>query len=64
MKRPYQVVAGLDYANVMPLVLNLGNLGILAVSGCEENEKYNMVRYLLRTAEKAYPGNIEVTIVD
>ena len=64
MQRPYQIVAGLDYANVMPLVLNLGSLGILAVSGCEEDEKYNMVRYLLRTAEKAYPGSIEVTIVD
>ena len=64
MAEPFRVAAGLNYASVTPCVLDLSNLGILAVTGREKSGKHNFLRYALNMLETMYPGNTRVWAVD
>lgn len=48
---PYTVVAGLDYATVSPVMLDLTKIGLLGVSGRSGMGEENFVRYLLHTLD-------------
>lgn len=50
-KKPYQVMIGLNYSTIMPVVLDLCNLGVLGIAGKEGAGRGNFVRYLLHTLE-------------
>lgn len=58
-----RLMFGVDYATVKPLSIKLAALGMLAVSGREEDVR-NFQRYLLTAAEKADGLQAEFYIVD
>ena len=61
---PFEIVAGLDYETVQPLMVNLANTGTMAFCGGEKGIQYRFIQYLLRAADESFPGRIEVRIVD
>lgn len=58
-----RLMFGMDYATVKPLSIKLAALGMLAVSG-HENDVRNFQRYLLTSAEMANGLQAEFYIVD
>ena len=60
----YDLVVGLNYANVSPFVLNLSALGTLAVSGKENSGRSNFIRYLVSSMEKFNSDSTEIYITD
>lgn len=63
-KNKYDLVVGLNYANVAPFVLNLTNLGALTISGRENSGRSNFIKYLVSSMEKRNPGSVEVYVTD
>lgn len=62
--RNYDVVAGLDFASVMPFNLELNGLGAIALSGRKGMGIHNFMRYLVRILEQRYSDKTEVYIID
>lgn len=58
-----RLMFGVDYDTVKPLSIKLAALGMLAVSGCQEDVR-NFQRYLLTAAEKASGLQAEFYVVD
>ena len=52
MKKAYQVMVGLNYSTIMPVVLDMCNLGVLGIVGKENSGRGNFVRYLLHTLQE------------
>ena len=63
-KNKYDLVVGLNYANVAPFVLNLANLGALTISGRENSGRSNFIKYLVSSMGKRNPGSVEVYVPD
>lgn len=63
-KNKYDLVVGLNYANVAPFVLNLANLGALTISGRVNSGRSNFIKYLVSSMEKRNPGSVEVYVTD
>ena len=63
-KNKYDLVVGLNYANVAPFVLNLANLGALTISGRENSGRSNFIKYLVSSMGKRNPGSVEVYVTD
>ena len=64
MKDNGSLVLGLDYATVMPFVLDLKSLGFLAVSGREGAGRHNFIKSLVKMCETVHPGSTEVYVID
>ncbi|MEG2052325.1 MAG: FtsK/SpoIIIE domain-containing protein [Oscillospiraceae bacterium] len=64
MREPGVLAIGLDYASVMPFVLDMRSLGVLAVSGREGSGKHNFLKYITKMYEQIHPGMSEVYVVD
>lgn len=64
MQSGFDVVAGLDYASVMPCVVDFAALGMLAVTGREGVGRHNWVKYSVTMLETMYPGKSKVYVVD
>ena len=63
--KPYHVVAGLDYASVSPVVLDMTRLGLFAISGKQKMGRSNFIRHLLYSLEqKKSQEPVSVCIVD
>ena len=62
--RNYDVVAGLDFASVMPFNLELNGIGAIALSGRKGMGIHNFMRYLVRILEQRYSDKTEVYIID
>lgn len=62
--RNYDVVAGLDFASVMPFNLELNGIGAIALSGKKGMGIHNFMRYLVRILEQRYSDKTEVYIID
>lgn len=60
----YDLVVGLNYANVSPFVLNLATLGSITVSGKENSGRSNFIRYLVSAMEKRNSDSTEIYITD
>lgn len=60
----YDLVVGLNYANVSPFVLNLAALGSITVSGKENSGRSNFIRYLVSAMEKRNSDSTEIYITD
>ncbi|MGN0529258.1 MAG: FtsK/SpoIIIE domain-containing protein, partial [Eubacterium sp.] len=60
----YDVVVGLNYANVSPFVLNLAAMGTLTVSGREDSGRSNFIRYVLSTMEKRNADSVQAYVID
>lgn len=58
------LVLGLDYATVMPFVINIKTLGQLAVSGREGAGRHNFIKSLVKMSEMTHPGTTQVYVVD
>lgn len=56
-------VAGLNYATVSPLILDLERLGVLAISGREDMGKNNFIRYLVEVLN-IYCSNKRIVVID
>lgn len=64
MREGRKLVLGLDYATVMPFVMDLKALGLLAISGREGAGRHNFIKALVKMSEAVHPGSSEVYIVD
>ena len=60
----YDLVVGLNYANVSPFVLNLAALGSITVSGKVNSGRSNFIRYLVSAMEKRNSDSTEIYITD
>jgi len=64
MSKPFSLVSGLDYATIMPSVMNFAGLGLLALSGRENSGKHNWVKYSIEMLNACYPGKSKVYLLD
>lgn len=65
MKKAYQVMIGLNYSTIMPVVLDMCNLGVLGMVGKENSGRGNFVRYLLHTLQDNNENApVKVAIID
>lgn len=64
LNNKYDVVVGLNYANVSPFVLNLASMGTLTVSGREDSGRSNFIRYVLSTMEKRNADSVQAYVID
>lgn len=64
MREGGKLVLGLDYATVMPFIIDLKALGMLAISGREGAGRHNFIKALVKMSEAVHPGSSEVYIVD
>lgn len=64
IKNPYDLVIGLNYGNVSPFVLNLANVGVLAITGREKSGRSNFIRYMLSTMQNRNSNNVDVYVID
>ena len=64
MKRPCEMVLGIDYGTVEPFCIQLNGLGAFGLSGRPKSGKTNFLKYLISSMEAVYPGQTEVYIVD
>lgn len=64
MRDSGKLVLGLNYATVMPFVIDLKALGLLAISGREGAGKHNFIKALVKMSETVHPGSTEIYIVD
>ena len=60
----YDLVVGLNYANVSPFVLNLAARGSITVSGKVNSGRSNFIRYLVSAMEKRNSDSTEIYITD
>lgn len=63
-RKPFSLVAGLDYSSVAPVALNLAAMGHVAIVGREGSGRHNWVQYALETTMKAYSQRLKVYVVD
>lgn len=64
IKEPiYKFVLGLNYATVLPMILEMGKNNLLAVSGREESGKSNFITYFVHSLLKS-GINADITIFD
>lgn len=64
LKGRFSIVSGLNYEDVMPYILDMDNLGVLAVSGREGAGRHNWIHYVVDMFELLYPGKSKVYILD
>ena len=64
MQESGKLVLGLDYATVMPFVIDLKTLGLVAISGREGAGRHNFIKALVKMSEAVHPSSSEVYIVD
>lgn len=63
--KPYQIIAGLDYATVKPVMLDMTRQGLLAISGRQKMGRSNFVRHLLYSLEQnREQAPVSVCIID
>lgn len=63
--QPYQIIAGLDYATVEPVIMDISQLGLFAISGRKKMGKGNFIRYILSSLEKnRHNAPVQVSIID
>lgn len=60
----FMIMAGLDYSTVAPFVLDLNELGAIALSGREGIGKHNFIKYLVYTLSILWKEQTEVYILD
>ena len=58
------IVVGLDYNSVSPFTIDIGHLGLVAVSGREASGKHNFFKYIIDSLESNHTGESEVYIID
>lgn len=58
------IVVGLDYNSVSPFTIDIGHLGLVAVSGREASGKHNFFKYIIDSLECNHNGESEVYIID
>lgn len=63
-KTSFNLVAGLDYATVTPLILDLSSALILGISGRAKSGKHNWIKYMITMMEHSFPGKTKVHIID
>lgn len=62
---PYHIIAGLDYATVSPVVLDMTRQGLLAISGRQGMGRSNFIRHLLYSLEQNRArAPVSVCIID
>ena len=64
MREAGNLVLGLDYATVMPFVLDIRTLGLLAISGREGAGRHNFIKALVKMSDKVHPDSTEVYVID
>ena len=64
MRTPYNLVTGIEYSSVSPLVLNLSRIGCLSVAGGTGSSQGAVLDYMIRMLGRAYPGKTRVWIAD
>ena len=64
MRSGASVVAGLDYATVTPYMLDLSNLGLLAITGREGAGRHNWIKYTVGMLDRMYPEKSSVYVID
>lgn len=64
-QKAYQVMIGLNYSTIMPVVLDIRTLGVLGIVGKEKSGRGNFVRNLLHTLQKnSQNAPVKVVIID
>lgn len=63
-KNKYDLTVGLNYDTVSPFVLNLSNLGAIAITGKAGSGKSNFIKYLAASMEKHNPKSLNIYITD
>lgn len=64
MQESFNMVVGLDYATVMPCVVDFSTVGVLAITGREGSGKHNWLKYSLNVLDTMYPNKTKVYAVD
>lgn len=64
MENAYSLVAGLDYATVMPYVQNFASMGLLSIIGREGMGRHTWLKNSIDMLEMMYPGQSNVYVVD
>lgn len=65
LQKAYQVMIGLNYSTIMPVMLQMNNLGVLGIVGKENSGRGNFVRYLLHTLQQNdEKAPVKVAIID
>ncbi|QFJ53729.1 type VII secretion protein EssC [Pseudobutyrivibrio xylanivorans] len=64
LKRRFELVVGLNYANVDPFIVDFGNIGALGITGKEGRGRHNFINYVVKMLDKQYPEMTEVHIID
>ena len=64
LDEPFHVVAGLDYASVMPFELDFSALNLLAVSGADGAGRHNFIHYVTDVLRKEEQGQLRVYVID
>ena len=64
MTRPFELMVGMNYANVSPTVIDFADTPLLAVSGREGAGRHNFVRYVLHMLAELNDGKISVHVLD
>lgn len=58
------VVVGLDYSSVSPFTIDIGHIGLVAVSGREASGKHNFFKYIVDSLDVNHNEESEVYIID
>lgn len=64
MEDKFSIVSGLDYATVMPHIMDLASVGLLAITGRENAGRHNWIKYAVDMLDTRYPGQSKVYVVD
>ncbi len=64
LRKRFELVIGLNYANVDPFIIDFGNIGALGVTGKEGRGRRNFMTYVVRMLNKKYPEMTEAHIID
>ncbi len=64
MEDKFSLVAGLDYATVMPYIMDFAAVGLLAITGRENAGRHNWIKYSVDMLDTRYPGQSKVYVVD
>lgn len=63
--KPYHLIVGLDYSTVEPVIMDVTQLGLIAISGRDGMGRSNMIRYMLKALEEnKNNAPVSVCIVD
>lgn len=64
MEDKFSIVSGLDYATVMPHIMDFAAVGLLAITGRENAGRHNWLKYSVDMLDTRYPGQSKVYVVD